>query len=374
MEADSEGTVAAWQDAREEVIKPLTGKYSGKIVKLTGNGFLVEFPTVQDAVNCAIAMQNGLASSPLDFRMGVNLGDIIDDGEDIHGEGVNVAARLEGLAEPGKICISGDVYNQVRNRVDANYEDMGEREVKHVSARVRAYQIGLDTDGTSDDPATPIEAPPPPPHGPDDPSPATIRPSVRKTGFAAGIVFVILAAAIAGWFLFPGPDQGFAGKTLHGVTGRGGQPFVMSLASGGRADLRLNNHGTIRRDVGKWWVNELGLFCYQYTQLFGHRKERCLVTEQKGQTRVAIARGASGNRWEFREDKKGIDQPAPELVGPRGLTASQIFANTDRDGDGRLTKDEFRGSPRAFPLVDANNDGFLTKQELEIRWRQIGGQ
>ncbi|MBT4721280.1 MAG: adenylate/guanylate cyclase domain-containing protein, partial [Rhodospirillaceae bacterium] len=123
MEADSEGTVAAWQDAREEVIKPLTGKYFGKIVKLTGDGFLVEFPTVQDAVNCAIAMQSGLSASPLDFRMGINLGDIIDDGEDIHGEGVNVAARLEGLAEPGKICISGDVYNQVRNRVDANYED-----------------------------------------------------------------------------------------------------------------------------------------------------------------------------------------------------------------------------------------------------------
>jgi len=153
MEADSEGTVAAWQDAREEVIKPLTGKYFGKIVKLTGDGFLVEFPTVQDAVNCAIAMQSGLSASPLDFRMGINLGDIIDDGEDIHGEGVNVAARLEGLAEPGKICISGDVYNQVRNRVDANYEDMGEREVKHVSARVRAYQIGLVTDGSLDDAA-----------------------------------------------------------------------------------------------------------------------------------------------------------------------------------------------------------------------------
>jgi TolB-like protein len=97
--------------------------------------------TVQDAVNCAIAMQQGLASGSLDFRMGVNLGDIVDDGEDIHGEGVNVAARLEGLAEPGGIVISGDVFNQVRNRIETEYEDMGPQEVKNVSAPVQAYRI-----------------------------------------------------------------------------------------------------------------------------------------------------------------------------------------------------------------------------------------
>ena len=147
MEADSEGTVAAWQDAREDVVKPSVGEFSGKIVKLTGDGFLVEFATVQDAVNCAIAMQRGLASSSLDFRIGINLGDIIDDGEDIHGEGVNVAARLEGLAEPGGICISGDVYNQVRNRIDAGYRDMGLQEVKNVSAPVQAYSIQMDVAG-----------------------------------------------------------------------------------------------------------------------------------------------------------------------------------------------------------------------------------
>ena len=143
MEADSDGTVAAWQAAREAVIRPGVAEYSGKIVKLTGDGFLVEFPTVQDAVNCAITMQTGLAASTLDFRMGVNLGDIIDDGEDIHGEGVNVAARLEGLAEPGGICISGMVYESIRNRIAADFEDMGDQDVKNVSAPVRAYRIRL---------------------------------------------------------------------------------------------------------------------------------------------------------------------------------------------------------------------------------------
>ena len=156
MEQDTDGTVAAWQAAREDVIKPRVADHSGKIVKLTGDGFLVEFSTVQDAVNCAIAMQSGLASSSLDFRMGINLGDIVDDGEDIHGEGVNVAARLEGLADPGGICISGSVHEQVRNRIEANYEDLGEKEVKNVSAPVRVYRVAYE-DETVSQPGTQSE-------------------------------------------------------------------------------------------------------------------------------------------------------------------------------------------------------------------------
>ena len=147
MEEDTDGTVAAWQDAREEVIKPQVADHSGTIVKLTGDGFLVEFATVQDAVNCAIQMQSGLAASSLKFRVGINLGDIVDDGEDIHGEGVNVAARLEGLAEPGGICISGMVYDSIRNRIDAVFEDMGEQTVKNVSEPVHVYAIRADGNG-----------------------------------------------------------------------------------------------------------------------------------------------------------------------------------------------------------------------------------
>ena len=94
-------------------------------------------------------MQQGLGSSQLDFRMGINLGDIIDDGEDIHGEGVNVAARIEALAEPGGINISGDVYNQIRNRIQARYEDQGEHEVKNVSAPVRVYSVQMAEASTS---------------------------------------------------------------------------------------------------------------------------------------------------------------------------------------------------------------------------------
>jgi adenylate cyclase len=140
MERDSDGTVAAWQLARQEVINPTIAGHSGKLVKLTGDGFLVEFSTVLDAVNCAVAMQQGLVPSELEFRMGINLGDVIDDGEDIHGEGVNIAARIEALASPGGISISGSVYDQVRNRVDHRFEDYGEHQVKHVSAPVRVWR------------------------------------------------------------------------------------------------------------------------------------------------------------------------------------------------------------------------------------------
>ncbi len=144
MEEDADGTVAAWKAAREEVIKPSVSDHSGDIVKLTGDGFLVVFSSVQDAVSCAIALQKGLEANRLRFRIGVNLGDIIDDGEDIHGEGVNVAARIEALATPGGINISASVYEQVRNRIDVKYEDLGKQSVKNVSAMIQVYAIQLD--------------------------------------------------------------------------------------------------------------------------------------------------------------------------------------------------------------------------------------
>ena len=152
VERDTDGTVAAWKAARDDIIKPRVGEKSGRIIKFTGDGFLVEFASVQDAVNCAISMQKELSSNSLNFRMGVNVGDITDDGGDVHGEGVNIAARLEALAEPGGICISGDVYNQVRNRIEAEFKDMGEKQVKHVSRPVRVYAIDVTEQTASENP------------------------------------------------------------------------------------------------------------------------------------------------------------------------------------------------------------------------------
>ena len=133
MEEDTDGTVAAWSDARDTIISPAITSREGRIVKFTGDGFLAEFKTVQTALECGLELQSNLIENSLDFRIAINLGDIIDDGVDIHGEGVNIAARLEEIAQPGGVVISGDVYNQVKNRIDAEYIDLGLQEVKNVA-------------------------------------------------------------------------------------------------------------------------------------------------------------------------------------------------------------------------------------------------
>ncbi len=151
MGTDEAGTFQRLAELRQEILEPLIARYHGRIVKLMGDGFLVEFASLVDAVNCAVAWQEAVVEheteQPEDnrfaFRIGVNLGDVIVDGEDIHGDGVNIAARLEGLAEPGGVCLSGDSYRQVRGKVEAGFEDLGERSLKNVAEPVRVYRIAV---------------------------------------------------------------------------------------------------------------------------------------------------------------------------------------------------------------------------------------
>ena len=153
METDEQATLAAWWAARQDIIDPAIGEHQGRIVKHTGDGFLAEFTTALDAVQCAISMQTALgernADQPtdrrLDFRMGVNLGDIVVDDEDIYGDGVNISARIEALAEPGSVCVSGNIHEQVHKKLDVAFLDMGEKRVKHISEPIRVYRIALGT-------------------------------------------------------------------------------------------------------------------------------------------------------------------------------------------------------------------------------------
>ncbi|MEM7442236.1 MAG: adenylate/guanylate cyclase domain-containing protein [Pseudomonadota bacterium] len=149
MERDTDATMAAWWQARDGVIDPTIAAHEGRIVKLTGDGFLVEFRNVQDAVDCAVALQEGLVDNPLKFRMGVNLGDIVVDARDIYGEGVNIAARLEGLAPPRGICISGLVYETIRNQTSHAFLDEGEHTVKNVSTPIRVWRWAADAGSAS---------------------------------------------------------------------------------------------------------------------------------------------------------------------------------------------------------------------------------
>ena len=149
MHEDERGTVLALRNTREEVVKKTLEHYSGKIIKNTGDGFLAEFATISGAVECAIEMQTLLIeqSKGIDekkkllFRMGINLGEVTFDDEDFYGDGVNIAARLEGLAEAPGICISSHVYDQVRNKVKCSFEDIGDTYVKNISEPIRVYRV-----------------------------------------------------------------------------------------------------------------------------------------------------------------------------------------------------------------------------------------
>ncbi len=148
MSEDETGTLAALKAHRAEFIDPTVAEYGGRIVKLMGDGNLVEFPSVVDAVECAVAIQHGMAernaevpeSHRIVFRIGINLGDIIIEGDDIYGDGVNIAARIQEIAVPGGVCISGAAYHQVRGKMDATFEDLGEKEVKNIPEPVRMYR------------------------------------------------------------------------------------------------------------------------------------------------------------------------------------------------------------------------------------------
>src|SRR6266481_5160989 len=136
MGRDDSATLAGLKAHRQELFDPTIAEYGGRIVKTTGDGLLLEFPSVVDAVRCAVDVQRGMAErnaevppeQRIEFRVGINVGDIIIDGDDIFGDGVNVAARLEGLAYPNGICVSRKVRDEVRDKLDLAFEDMGEQE------------------------------------------------------------------------------------------------------------------------------------------------------------------------------------------------------------------------------------------------------
>jgi class 3 adenylate cyclase len=150
MGQDEAGTLSRLRAHRRELIDPSISEHKGRVVKTTGDGILIEFPSVVEAVACAITVQRGMAErnagTPEDqrivFRVGVNLGDIIiAEDNDIHGDGVNVAARLEGIAEPGGICISGTVRDHIGGRLDVAFEDMGDQALKNIARPLRVYRV-----------------------------------------------------------------------------------------------------------------------------------------------------------------------------------------------------------------------------------------
>ena len=187
--ADEEGTIARLKVLREEVIDPSIAKHNGRIVKSMGDGLLVEFASIVDAVRNAVEVQRAMAGrnaglpegERIEFRVGINLGDIVIDGDDILGDGVNVAARLEALAEPGGICIRRAVRNQIRDKLDLAYEDMGEVEVKNIARPVRVFRILLDGEAAK------------------SPRPAVAAKTAAKRWIAAALLIAIASGGLWWW-------------------------------------------------------------------------------------------------------------------------------------------------------------------------------
>jgi adenylate cyclase len=191
MGEDEEGTLAAIKAIRRDLTDPKVKEHRGRIVKTTGDGALIEFASVIDAVRCAVDIQRGMAARNaeiagerrIEFRIGINVGDIIIDEGDIYGDGVNVAARLEALAEPGGICVSRVVRDQVRDKLDFTFDDRGEQQVKNIARPIRAFAVAL---------VGPHPDPPPPARegsarsarvGVDAPAPSAEKPSIAVLPF-----------------------------------------------------------------------------------------------------------------------------------------------------------------------------------------------
>jgi TolB-like protein len=184
---DEKGTLAALRDHRKALIDPLIAAHKGRIVKTTGDGLLLSFPSVVEAALCALAVKSGMtkrnrdipADRRIEFRIGVNIGDVIVEKGDVFGDGVNIAARLEQIAPAGGVCLSEDAYRQVRGKLDVPIAEAGEQQLKNIANPVRVYRI--EPSGVAA-----FDAPPPPA------APPRRRVGIAAAAITAAVVLVVL--------------------------------------------------------------------------------------------------------------------------------------------------------------------------------------
>jgi adenylate cyclase len=202
--ADEDRTLSRLRGLRSDLIDPAIAAHHGRIVKRTGDGSLIEFRSVVDAVRCAIEVQTGLvernAGVPperrIEFRVGIHIGDVVEEPDgDLMGDGVNIAARLEGIAKPGAICLSEDAYRQVKSRLDLKVSDLGLAQLKNIAEPIRVYslQVGQPAEAKSAPAATPVIA-----------KALPSKRGLEPASLAAAIVALLILAAASGWFLLSG--------------------------------------------------------------------------------------------------------------------------------------------------------------------------
>ncbi len=291
MGEDEEGTLAALKAVRREVTDPKFKEHRGRIVKTTGDGLLVEFASVVDAVRCAVEVQRAISSRNADspareqitFRIGINVGDVIIDEHDIFGDGVNVAARLEGLAEPGGIYVSRVVRDQVRDKLSFGFEDMGERQVKNIARPVHVFRVTLGGQRRKEGSA-------------EGPSPPQNRFPMRPAAIAAAVA-ALIGAAVLTRALPPRSEEVGAPAAAGPSSPSIGDPVIFDKgeallpgSSGPTIDRQaefLRAHPTIRVTVKAFCAEDEGL----------REGPRNLAQLRANQLRDALkARGVAGDR------------------------------------------------------------------------------
>ncbi len=284
MSVDEEATLLTLR-AYREIIDAMIARHEGRIFNTGGDSVLAEFASAVEAVRCAISIQEELLvrNAELDddrqlrFRIGVNVGDVMIEDGDLFGDGVNVAARLEGVAPVGGICISGSVFEQVKNKLSMGFEDIGPQQVKNIAEPVPAFCLV---------PAAVKVA-----SGGEAARPAGWRGSNRilLLAVAAFVIVAVVGGAFWGLFLrLPAGPSGvealMSGATIEGVSQRSDRPWTIRLLDEGVADMvmRSSPDGTRKgfRETGKWWVKNEN-FCMQFVK-FGQGRLLCPNIAEEG--------------------------------------------------------------------------------------------
>jgi TolB-like protein/class 3 adenylate cyclase len=286
MGADEEGTLERLKALRRELLDPRIAGHHGRIVKTTGDGMLVEFASVVDAVRCAVEMQHAMSKrnvsvisdERIEFRIGINLGDVIVEGDDLYGDGVNIAARIEALADPGGVFVSNTVYDHVRDRLPFGFDDLGEQQVKNIARPVRVYRVrgAAAAKGTSTQASLPL---------PDKPSIAVL-PFSNMSGdpeqeyFADGMVEEIITALSRIRWLFV-----IARNSTFTYKGR-----AIDVKQVGRElGVRYVLEGSVRKASQRVRITGQLIDALTGTHLWADRFDGCLEDIFELQDRVAVS-------------------------------------------------------------------------------------
>ncbi len=284
MGADEEGTLERLKALRRELVDPKIAEHKGRIVKTTGDGLLVEFPSVVDAVRCAVEVQQAMpernlgiaADSRIELRIGINLGDVIVEGDDLYGDGVNIAARIEALADAGGVFVSNTVHDHVRDRLPFVFEDLGEQQVKNIARPVRVYRVREAAPKAPGQPVLPL---------PDKPSIAVL-PFANMSGdpeqeyFADGMVEeIITALSRIRWLFVIARNSSFTYK---------GQAIDVKRV-GRELGVRYVLEGSVRKAAGRVRITAQLIDAANGAHLWADRFDGALEDVFELQDKVAIS-------------------------------------------------------------------------------------